>query len=98
MTNFQVALTVCDLTEEKVSECNIRFKVVHGSYGTGKCMVATRPSATGKYDTSKPVYVGDIFTVDKLVSQKEYYIGHMADGTQADRWVLLDPECFVQID
>lgn len=80
------------------AECNIKFKVVHGAYGTPKVKVATRPTATGKYDTSKPVYVDDIFTVDKLVSEKDYYIGHMVDGTQAGRWVLLDPSDIVQID
>ena len=79
-------------------ECNVRFKVVHGSYGTPKVKVATRETATSKYDTSKPVYVGDIFTVTKMVSHGEYYIGYMADGTQATRWILLDPSDIVQID
>jgi hypothetical protein len=81
-------------------ECNVTFKVVHGSYGTPKVKVATRPTVTGKYDTSKPVYVGDIFTVTEMASVPncEYYIGYMKDGTQAGRWILLDPSDIVQID
>lgn len=80
------------------SECNMTFKVVHGSYGSPKVKIATRPTATGKYDTNYPVHVGDIFTVDQMISEKEYYIGHMKDGTQAGRWILLDPSDIVQID
>lgn len=87
-----------DSEEDNVSECNMKFEVVNGAYGKPKVKVATRPTATGKYDTNYPVYVGDVFTVDKMVSEKEYYIGHIASGTQAGRWILLDPECIVQVD
>lgn len=89
-----------DSEEANVSECHFRFKVVHGAYGSPKVKVATRETMTSKYDTSKPVYVGDIFTVTKMASVPncEYYIGYMNDGTQAGRWILLDPSDIVQID
>ena len=88
-----------DSGEVKVFECNVTFKVVHGAYGSPKVKVATRPTATGKYDTTKPVYVDDIFTVTKMASVPncEYYIGYMENGTQAGRWILLDPTDIVQI-
>ena len=88
-----------DSDEVKVFECNVTFKVVHGAYGSPKVKVATRASATGKYDTKYPVYVDDIFTVTAMASVPncEYYIGNMKDGTQAGRWILLDPSDIVQI-
>lgn len=71
----------------------LRFKVTVGAYGTNKEKVATRSSATAKYSTANPIFVGDVFTVDKMQSVAGNYVGHMADGRQAGRWVLLDPVC-----
>lgn len=77
----------------EVPATGLKFKVYSGSYGTSKEKIATRATASGKYSTSYPIIVGDIFTVDEMVSIGSDYIGHMADGRQAGRWVLLDAVC-----
>lgn len=71
----------------------LRFKVHSGAYGTKKEKIATRSTATAKYSTAKPLIVGDVFTIDEMVSVGKNYVGRMADGRQAGRWVLLDPVC-----
>lgn len=76
---------------------NIKFKVTKGAYGSGNKKVATRSAALSKYNINYPIYVGDEFTVDEIVSQGNYYIGHMKDGRQAGRWTQLDASDIVQV-
>lgn len=80
-----------------VTSVDMKFKIAKGAYGTNKQKVATRPTVLGKYDTGRPVQVGDTFTVDKITSQGNYYIGHMKDGKQIGRWIQLDPSDIVQV-
>lgn len=68
------------------------FKVAKATYTiNGKGAIATRATATSKYDTSYPLYVGEVFAVTgDPVNSKGEPVYKIATGPQAGRWVIVE--------
>lgn len=81
------------INETETEDNTLQFKLIKGSFLQGK-KYATRPTAKGKYSINYPLVVGDIVTIDNMVADKKYWIGHIKSGPQANRWVELDPGYF----
>ena len=80
------------IPEQREENMVLEFKLTKASFGGNK--YPTRATAKGKYDTRKYLSVGDVFWVDSMTADGNYWIGHMVNGDHAGRWVELDPRYF----